>query len=327
MSRNNRKFAPENELRQQKRRRRVRYPQLSPRDKLPDYLKTVYDTFAACISDKASLVDVWEKKFYPVLAKAVFEVNSIARTDEQKKEKQLMADNIKHAVKDAVAEVLNTSKDAMKDAVSEALNAPPPSWATVAARGAAVGSTPIPRHILYHYRRIFSLFNMSSQSDEPPHSTDTNGPLSEASVDDGCTQTFQVIAWEAVQVRIRDAWVLNLRPGNRRGWFWIHGFDVQRRGTGGRGLNPVWLCGHCVKKNDPKPTHLVAANTHNIEQHLASKHRVFHPDPERPTRANAKRPRNQPGLRDFMSTRKRKNEDHQDALVSRFDSDMFQRLF
>ncbi|CCE29452.1 uncharacterized protein CPUR_03145 [Claviceps purpurea 20.1] len=103
---------------------------VSPRDKLPEYLKKVYDTFAACISDKASLVDVWEKKFYPVLVKAVVEVNSIARADERKKDKQLTADCIKHAV---------------KDAVSEALNAPPPSWATIAARGAAVGSTPIPR--------------------------------------------------------------------------------------------------------------------------------------------------------------------------------------
>ncbi|KAG5994391.1 hypothetical protein E4U52_001197, partial [Claviceps spartinae] len=110
---------------------------VSLRDKLPEYLKNVYDTFATCISDKASLVDVWEKKFYPVLVKAVVEVNSIARTDERKKEKQLTADSIKHAVKDAVTEVLNESKDAVKDAVSEALNAPPPSWATVAARGAA----------------------------------------------------------------------------------------------------------------------------------------------------------------------------------------------
>ncbi|KAG6057823.1 hypothetical protein E4U32_004929, partial [Claviceps aff. humidiphila group G2b] len=116
-----------------------------PRDKLPEYLKTVYDAFAGCISDKASLVDVWEKKFYPSLAKAVFELNSMARADERKKAHQLTADNITDAVKDAVAEVLNTSKDAVKDAVSEALNAPPPSWATVAARGAAVGSTPIPR--------------------------------------------------------------------------------------------------------------------------------------------------------------------------------------
>ncbi|KAG6030566.1 hypothetical protein E4U19_000405 [Claviceps sp. Clav32 group G5] len=112
---------------------------VSPRDKLPEYLKKVYDTFAACISDKASLVDVWEKKFYPVLVKAVVEVNSIARTDERKKEKQLTADSIKHAIKDAVTEVLNESKDTVKDAVSEALNAPPPSWATVQfCRGIAV---------------------------------------------------------------------------------------------------------------------------------------------------------------------------------------------
>ncbi|KAG6053139.1 hypothetical protein E4U32_007816, partial [Claviceps aff. humidiphila group G2b] len=114
---------------------------VSPRDQLPEYLKTAYDAFAGCISDKASLVDVWEKKFYPALVKAVFELNSMARADERKKANQLTADNITDAVKDAVAEVLNTSKDA----VSEALNALPPSWATVAARGAAVGSTPIPR--------------------------------------------------------------------------------------------------------------------------------------------------------------------------------------
>ncbi|KAG6094603.1 hypothetical protein E4U31_006193 [Claviceps sp. LM219 group G6] len=118
---------------------------VSPRDQLPEYLKTAYDAFAGCISDKASLVDVWEKKFYPALVKAVFELNSMARADERKKANQLTADNITDAVKDAVAEVLNTSKDAVKDAVSEALNTLPPSWATVAARGAAVGSTPIPR--------------------------------------------------------------------------------------------------------------------------------------------------------------------------------------
>ncbi|KAG5967667.1 hypothetical protein E4U57_000421 [Claviceps arundinis] len=74
---------------------------------------TVYDAFAGCISDKASLVDVWEKKFYPALAKAVFELNSMARADERKKANQLTADNITDAVKDAVAEVLNTSKDAV----------------------------------------------------------------------------------------------------------------------------------------------------------------------------------------------------------------------
>ncbi|KAG6108922.1 hypothetical protein E4U13_006227 [Claviceps humidiphila] len=75
--------------------------------------RTVYDAFAGCISDKASLVDVWEKKFYPALAKAVFELNSMARADERKKANQLTADNITDAVKDAVAEVLNTSKDAV----------------------------------------------------------------------------------------------------------------------------------------------------------------------------------------------------------------------
>ncbi|KAG5932355.1 hypothetical protein E4U59_007552, partial [Claviceps monticola] len=111
---------------------------VSSREGLPGYLKTAYDTFARCINGKASPEDASDKVFYPVFIQAILKAVSTTREDERKvheKEKensppQLTSDNI---------------KDAVKDAVSEALNASPPSWAAVAARGAAVGSTPVPR--------------------------------------------------------------------------------------------------------------------------------------------------------------------------------------
>ncbi|KAG5974821.1 hypothetical protein E4U58_002498, partial [Claviceps cyperi] len=94
---------------------------VSSRERLPDYLKTVYDTFAECIYGKASPEVAWEKTFHPVFIKAILKTVSTTRADERKaheKEKensppQLTSDNI---------------KDAVKDAVSEALNASPPSW-------------------------------------------------------------------------------------------------------------------------------------------------------------------------------------------------------
>ncbi|KAG5927883.1 hypothetical protein E4U60_007907, partial [Claviceps pazoutovae] len=78
---------------------------VSSRERLPDYLKTVYDTFPECINGKASPEDAWEKTFYPVFIKAILKTVSTTRADERKaheKEKengppQLTPDNIRDA--------------------------------------------------------------------------------------------------------------------------------------------------------------------------------------------------------------------------------------
>ncbi|KAG5930503.1 hypothetical protein E4U60_007052, partial [Claviceps pazoutovae] len=89
----------------------------SSRERLPEYLKTVHDTFVECINGKALPEDAWERTFYPVFIRAIVKTISNIRADERKaheKEKensppQLTADNIKDAVKDAVSEALNAS--------------------------------------------------------------------------------------------------------------------------------------------------------------------------------------------------------------------------
>ncbi|KAG5917265.1 hypothetical protein E4U61_002877 [Claviceps capensis] len=85
-------------------------------ERLPDYLKTAYDTFAECINGKASPEDAWDKTFYPVFIKAILQTVSTTRADERKaheKEEnsppQLTSDNIRDAVKDAISEALNAS--------------------------------------------------------------------------------------------------------------------------------------------------------------------------------------------------------------------------
>ncbi|KAG6314077.1 hypothetical protein E4U44_002056 [Claviceps purpurea] len=43
----------------------------SSRERLPEYLKTVHDTFVECINGKASPEDAWERTFYPVFIRAI----------------------------------------------------------------------------------------------------------------------------------------------------------------------------------------------------------------------------------------------------------------
>ncbi|KAG5938831.1 hypothetical protein E4U60_001157, partial [Claviceps pazoutovae] len=46
----------------------------SSRERLPEYLKTVHDSFAECINGKTSPEDAWERTFYPVFIRAIVKI-------------------------------------------------------------------------------------------------------------------------------------------------------------------------------------------------------------------------------------------------------------